>query len=186
MVRRASVLAVALFVVVVLVRREPVHGVATDWPAFEAAHREDYADFVAFLHERGVADVVPPWHLWRQGTDWEALGYPGFAVPPRELWPAIVPTLVTLREDILPRVGPVEVVSAYRTFRYNQLAGGAPGSRHRWFEAVDVVPRAPWPRTLLHRRLLAWWSTEGADRRAGLGLYERTRFHVDCWKHRKW
>ncbi len=107
-------------------------------------------------------------------------------MPPRELWPAIVPTLVTVREDIVPRVGPVEVVSAFRTYRYNQLAGGAPGSRHRTFEAVDLVPRAPWPRTLLHHRLRAWWETSGVGRRAGLGLYERTRFHVDCWKHRSW
>jgi hypothetical protein len=144
----------------------------------------ELAAFEAWLEAQGVGGIVPAWHLWRQGTDWRALGHPPFAVPPRDLWPGIVPTLRVLRDEVIPRVGPVEVVSGFRTYRYNQLAGGSAGSRHRWFEAVDVVPRAPWPRVVLHARLRAWWRDTAAP--IGLGLYARTRFHVDTWRHRTW
>jgi hypothetical protein len=144
----------------------------------------ELADFTEWLDGQGVGGIVPAWHLWRQGTDWRALGQAPLAAPPRDLWPGIVPTLAILRDEVVPRVGPVEVVSGFRAYRYNQLAGGATGSRHRWFEAVDVVPRAPWPRALLHWRLVAWWRAD--PRPLGLGLYAHTRFHVDTWKHRTW
>jgi uncharacterized protein YcbK (DUF882 family) len=130
--------------------------------------------------------VVPPWHLWRQGTDWRGVGEPAFARPPRDQWASIEPTLRLLRDEVVPEVGPVVVVSGFRTTRFNEKAGGAPGSRHRWFEAVDVVPRRWWSREGLHRRLLAFWEREGPALKLGLGLYSGTRFHVDTWKHRKW
>lgn len=149
-------------------------------------HATELTAFDTWLFTQGVGGIVPTTDLWRQGTDWRALAQPPFAVPPRDLWPGIVPTLVVLRDEVIPLVGPVEVVSGFRTFRYNQLAGGAPGSRHRWFEALDVLPRAPWPRRVLHHRLVGWWRTDGPGAQVGLGLYEHTRFHVDTWRHRTW
>lgn len=146
----------------------------------------DYGAFVALLEREGVEDVVPPWHLWRQGTDWRGVGEPPFAAPPVEQWAGIVPTLRILRDEVVPRVGKIEVVSGFRTEIYNQEAGGAPGSRHRWFEAVDVVPRRWWSRPALHVVLLGWWVDRGEALNLGLGLYSGTRFHVDAWKYRKW
>lgn len=154
--------------------------------AHEAGAERDYADFVAFLTEQGLADVVPPWHLWRQGTDWREVGEPAWAAPPRGDWPAITPTLRLLRDRVVPEVGPVVVVSAFRTPRFNERAGGAPGSRHKNFDAVDVVPKRLWSRARLHEALLRLWTLEGPALQLGLGLYGGTRFHVDCWKHRKW
>lgn len=149
-------------------------------------HRRAFNDFVQLLAERGVDDVVEPWTLWRQGTDWRSLDEPPFAAPPAAMWPEIVPTLALLRDEVVPLVGPVEVVSGFRTERYNARAGGSKGSRHKGFEAVDVVPRRSWSRTALHEALLGLWSGHGPARKMGLGLYGGTRFHVDTWKHRRW
>jgi hypothetical protein len=157
-----------------------------DFAGFQAQNQEIYTEFEQFLAAKGVADVAPVWHLWRQGTDWRALGEPPFAIPPRELWPGMVETLRVVRDKVVPIMGPVEIVSAFRTSVYNERAGGSKGSRHKYFEAVDVVPIVCWPRPLLHSWLLGWWSQEGESLKLGLGLYARTRFHVDTWKYRKW
>jgi hypothetical protein len=156
------------------------------WVA-EGDRRLRYSRFEGYLAGAGVGEVVPAWHLWRQGTDWEKLGEPPFVEPPEEQWAAILPTLVVIREEILPGVGPVEVVSGFRTDAYNARADGAPGSRHKWFEAVDVVPLSgAWERDPLHRALLELWAARGTRLAWGLGLYEHTRFHVDTHRFRRW
>ncbi len=167
-----------------------VDGVAgrAEWEAFVAdpANRLDYARFQGYLAGWSVDDVVPAWHLWRQGTDWQKLGEPAFVAPPDDQWAAIVPTLVVIRDRVVPEVGPIEVVSGFRTEVFNARADGAAGSRHKWFEAVDVVPRAPWERQELHRELLDLWVGEGERLQMGLGLYQATRFHVDTHRFRRW
>jgi hypothetical protein len=157
-----------------------------EFQVFEADHRQQVAELQAHLTAKGVGDVVPVWTLLRQGTDYAALGEPAFAMPPVELWDGIVPTLEVLRDDVIPRVGTIEVVSGFRTERYNERAGGASKSRHRWFEAVDVVPQRTWTRTELHTDLLGWWAERGPEHEVGLGLYKGVRFHVDTHRHRRW
>jgi len=147
---------------------------------------EQLQKFDAFLRANNVADVVPSWTLWRQGTDWAEVGQPAFEAPPQDQWPAIVPTLRLLRAEVVPLVGEVEVVSAWRTPAYNSVAGGAASSRHLHFEAVDVQPQKNWVRADLHTTLLTHWRAIGPKTAWGLGLYERTRFHVDTHRHRKW
>lgn len=59
------------------------------------------------------------------------------ALPPRELWPNIVNTarmLDRIRELI---GGPIRILSAFRNEAYNACVGGAVGSHHRRFNAVD-------------------------------------------------
>lgn len=164
---------------------------AAGWRGFEQFLAEEdavdsYREFVDYLEREGVADVVAPWHLWRQGTDWRDLEEPGFAQPDVAMWPAMVPTLVVLRDDVIPVTGAVRVVSGFRTERYNERAGGASGSRHKSFEAVDVVPLWPWTRSRLHTRLRTLFEDVGPDRRMGLGLYSGVRFHVDTHRFRTW
>lgn len=164
------------------------HANRGDFDAYIAANElvQTYAAFEEHLRAAGVDGVVPAWTLWRQGTDWRSLGEPAFAEPPQAAWPGIVPTLAALRDDVVPITGPVEVVSGWRTDRYNRRAGGAPASRHRNFEAVDVVPSRPWERPALHTRLLELWRVRGPELKMGLGLYSGTRFHVDTHRHRRW
>jgi len=190
----AAALLLALLVSLLVVSLRAVADDGYDTPdrarfAAYLAHGERSQEFQAFqahLREHEVHDVVPAWTLWRQGTDWRGLREPAFAVPPRKAWPGIVPTLQVLRDHVIPASGPVEVVSGFRTERYNARAGGAKGSRHKWFEAVDVVPRRTWARSELHRALLSVWRRRGPSTSLGLGLYGGTRFHVDTHRHRRW
>ena len=183
-------LAGASLVVAVLVLRPKRYDTPThdQFEVFiaEPGQRESFDAFVDFLVKHGVSDVVEPWHLWRQGTDWRSVGEPPFATPPRDQWPGIVPTLQVVRDEVVPLTGPVEVVSGFRTEVFNQKAGGAKGSRHKWFEAVDVIPLTHWRRGALHGVLVPWWEQRGKPKKVGLGLYDGVRFHVDTWKFRTW
>jgi hypothetical protein len=159
-----------------------------EWLAFledEEAAREVGA-FTEFLHDHQVGTVVDPPELLRQGTDYRKLGLPPFAVPPRAAWPNIVPTLRFIRAELRPRIGEVEVVSAFRTPEYNSAAGGASRSQHRRFSAVDLVPREPIGRGELFATLKSIWAETGPGHSVGLGLYCGTRFHVDTRRYRKW
>lgn len=151
-----------------------------------SGERVAYERFCRFLAARGVGAVVPPWQLWRQGIEWRALGAAPFAAPPEAAWGQVVPTLVALRELVIPAVGAVDVVSGYRTADYNARAGGARESRHLAFDAVDLVPRGFATRLTLQPRLLSLWRRRGPAARLGLGLYGGTRFHIDTHRHRRW
>ena len=148
--------------------------------------REEYEDLIDFLVQEEVAQVVPPWQLLRQGTDWQAVNHPPFAMPPREQWPAIVPTLAFIQNELEPTIGPVQVVSGYRTSEFNKVAGGSSGSRHQFFEAVDLIPVRPKRRKPLHSELEHLFADHGAKHNVGLGLYQNTRFHIDTHRERRW
>lgn len=149
-------------------------------------NRQRYQDLVDFLEQEGVGDVVPIRHLLRQGTDWEEVDLPPFAIPPDTLWPRAVNTLKVLRDDVVPAVGPIEVVSAYRTPAYNEVAGGASRSKHLEFSAVDVIPQEEIDRDELHSKLKAVWNDQGPAKEIGLGLYDGVRFHIDTGGFRTW
>jgi len=164
---------------------------AGDRQAFDAFLKERrpraavFGEFVALLKKHGVHDVVPAWQLWRQGTDWKACDQPAFAQPKKALWPNVIPTLKLIKRDLVPKVGPVSVVSGFRTAKFNTCAGGASKSRHLRFDAVDVVPRSGLRRSELHKTLHHIW--RGSKKaKLGLGLYSGTRFHLDTWRYRRW
>ncbi|NJR20338.1 MAG: hypothetical protein HC777_01880, partial [Hyphomonadaceae bacterium] len=77
----------------------------------------------AFLDAQGVGEVLPSWQLIQTETVDAATkcAVPGFAVPPAEMWPAIVPTLRLVRDQIVPLVGPVQVLSSFRTAEANKM-----------------------------------------------------------------
>lgn len=159
-----------------------------EWDEFVAkpANKAAYEDFVAYLKAQGVDQVVEPSELLRQGTDWRSLKAAPFVVPPKQLWPNVVPVLRFAKKELVPVFGELEVMSAYRTDSYNEPAGGAKRSRHRFFEALDLQPKKEIARKELHRKLAALWKEKGRENRLGLGLYAGTRFHVDLWRYRSW
>ena len=146
----------------------------------------EYTQFVVFLEENNVKDVVEPWWLLRQGADWELAGEEAFALPPRKQWQEIIPTLVTLRDVVIPKIGPVEVVSGFRTQKYNQAVGGSTGSRHVHFEAVDLIPTIQTSHKDLIAKLGDIYTTHGNEHDMGLGMYADVKFHIDTHRHRKW
>lgn len=146
----------------------------------------EYDDLVYFLASHDVHHIVPVWQLLQQGSDWKTHALPKYAIPDREHWEKMVNTLVFLKYDLLPYIGPVNVLSGFRTSRYNQLAGGAGKSRHLKFSALDLRPKQKIDRAQLHGILQNRWHNVGKNYKLGLGLYRGLRFHIDTGGHRQW
>jgi hypothetical protein len=142
--------------------------------------------FNNYLLQNRVAGVVPTWQLLRTATSWRRCGGEPFEVPPAAEWPHIVQTLRYIHHQVIPAVGPVEPVSAYRNPLLNVCAGGAAESAHRHYSAIDLVPLRPTNRQELIRTLCAVHARGGNDYHVGLGFYAYLRFHVDTTKYRRW
>ena len=142
--------------------------------------------FNDYLVSNQVGGVLPTWQLLRTATAWKDCGSQPFEVPPPDQWQHMVETLRYIRDYVIPAVGPVEPVSAYRNPTLNVCAGGAPESAHRLDSAVDLVPLKPITREVLMRTLCGVHTEHGAAYNAGLGFYAYLRFHVDSTKFRRW
>ncbi|MGC4121635.1 MAG: D-Ala-D-Ala carboxypeptidase family metallohydrolase [Myxococcales bacterium] len=97
-----------------------------------------------------------------------------------------MPVLRFVQKELVPELGELEVMSAYRTEAYNEPAGGARRSRHCTFGALDLQPKNAVARKDLHAKLTRLWKAKGKETQWGLGLYSGTRFHVDVWRYRTW
>jgi hypothetical protein len=150
---------------------------------WRAAEVKSFNDYLATYQ---VAGIMPTWELLRTATSWQECGSQPFEVPPTSEWPHIVQTLRYVRDYVIPAVGPVEPVSAYRNPVLNKCAGGAPESAHKHYSAIDMVPLRPTTRVALMRTLCGVHSQHGAAYNAGLGFYAFLRFHVDSTKFRRW
>ena len=147
---------------------------------------KEYKEFRKFLQENEVDGVIPIQHLYRQGTDWSKLNAEPYAVPPRRHWHNILPTLKFIKKELIPIIGDIQVVSGYRTNEYNKHAHGAKRSKHLQFNAVDLIPVNHISREKLHKILLTIWEKVGHKYNLGLGLYKKTRFHIDTARFRRW
>jgi hypothetical protein len=152
-----------------------------------APHRQALVSgFNGYLATYQVAGVVPTWQLLRTASMWRRCGAQPFEVPPAAEWPNIVQTLRYIRDFVIPAIGPVEAVSAYRNPLLNACAGGVPGSAHQHYQAVDLVPLRPTTREQLMETLCAAHLRRGSPYQVGLGFYSFLRFHVDSMRFRKW
>lgn len=143
-------------------------------------------EFNNYLVSAGVGGVVPTWQLLRTASDWQRCGAQPYALAPPEYWPNVVQALRFIRDEVIPAIGRVEAVSAYREPLLNACAGGAPESAHRFFQGFDMVPLMPTTRELLIRELCRIHAADGARFGVGLGFYAFLRFHIDGRKFRKW
>lgn len=166
------------------------------WLHDSPSRSSDFQDFSAYLQSKGVGDVVPMWSLTRGDKDRiKACAGAGFVIPPRSVWPNIVPALRLVEQRVKPKLGRVEVVSVFRTADLNRCARGAPASRHLKFSALDLIaPDQPDGRTLFGK-LCASWRAAGPKSGWGLGAYfdptrptanRQARFHVDATGWRSW
>lgn len=145
-----------------------------------------YSKLKDFLRINRVDQVVPPFELLRQGSDWQDLDEPPFAIPPVENWGAMVYTLRAVQREIVPIIGPVTVVSGWRTTSYNSKAGGSRGSKHLHFCGLDIVPQKKFSREQLVPVLKNIHKHNGRQWNMGLGIYKGIRFHVDTCGYRRW
>lgn len=157
-----------------------------NWYIASPNHRFAVANFNNYLATWGVAGIVPTWQLLRTATSWQRCGAQPFEVPPTSEWPNLVQTLRYINDYVIPAIGPVEPVSAYRNPLLNICAGGAPESAHKHYSAVDLVPLHPTSREQLMHILCGVHARRGPDYGVGLGFYAFLRFHVDTTKFRRW
>ena len=156
------------------------------WYGASARHVAAVKGFNEYLSQWGVQGIVPTWQLLRTATSWQRCGGAPFEVPPITEWPHIVQTLRYVNDYVVPTIGPVEAVSAYRNPALNVCAGGAPESAHKHYSAIDMVPLRQTTREELMRKLCAVHARRGTDYSVGLGFYAFLRFHVDTTKYRRW
>lgn len=149
-------------------------------------HRERVAAMTRYLDSQGVGHVFAAEHLLRQGTDWLDIDEPPFAIPPPDQWRNIVATLALVRDELEPSIGPVDILSAYRTANYNRKSGGHTGSRHRDFCGLDLVPQSNISRKELVEELRNLHARLGPASNLGLGIYSDVRFHIDTCGYRIW
>ena len=156
------------------------------WLATGPAIRGSVLSFESWQQAAGVGGVLPTWQITRTASMWRTCSGPPFEIPPPQHWPGMAKTLRFIRDHVRPAIGPVEAVSGYRNPALNQCAGGAVGSAHRDYFALDLIPLLPITRLELMRRLCAVHAAAGPAAGAGLGFYSFLRFHIDTRSFRRW
>ena len=122
--------------------------------------------------------------LLKSARDWKKCKAKAFTMPPRELWPNIVPTLLVIKklrsEGVL--INPV-AASVYRDPVLNACAGGSLKSKHLQLNAIDFDIDVT-PDSL--ESLCKAWINQGPELKLGLGFYTPSRIHLDTLGHRTW
>lgn len=170
-----------------------------EWLAAEPGRAADIRALDAFLVAEGVAGIVPAWQLARVDADYAQrcdVGY--FALPPREKWENIVPALRLVRAHVIPAVGPVELLSSFRSTEVNACVRGASASKHLGFHALDLrlaegVADGGGDAAVF-AALCQMQRDAGQASKMGLGAYfrpdephtSRGRFHIDAEGYRTW
>ena len=157
------------------------------WLRGSPQNRAELGAFRDYLAARGVDKVVPMWQLVRTSSSWRQCGAEPFEAPPADKWQHIVKTLQFVRDQVVPAIGAVEPLSAYRNAKLNSCSNGAPKSAHRQFFALDLTPvNETVARADMIRSVCASHARHGRSYDAGLGFYSGRRFHVDSSGYRKW
>jgi hypothetical protein len=168
----------------------------TEHPHHAGWKAQDFAAFQSMLQSEGVAGIVPTWQLWRVDAQYAArCGEDYFAMPPKDRWRDIIPTLRLLRDEVIPVTGPLEVVSSWRSPAINTCVRGASRSKHLEFKALDLVASSRPDRRKLFKDLCAMQRAAGTGSGMGLGAYFKPddlaintqgRFHIDATGYRTW
>ena len=159
-----------------------------------ADHGQSVQAYKQFLKQKGLANLVPDHELLRSARDWQKCGVEPYAVPPREIWSNIVPTLSILKALVDDGViNDFEVTSAYRALSLNRCAGGADASRHVFNAALDfrIGPEQPTDLDQFNiqqtkTKLCQFWETKGQALNMGLGVYASGQIHIDSQGFRSW
>lgn len=168
-----------------------------DWISRSPNRTAEYADLEIFLDKHGVKNVLPTWQLLIPDEEASSEQCPidTYVIPPRKLWPNVVPTLRVIRSEVTPVVGPVRIVSGYRPPEFNQCVGGAKKSVHMTFSAFDVIPIEYGDAETVFQKMCHSWAATPMATKFGFGAYfdpresntsAKARFHVDTHSRRTW
>jgi len=177
-----SLFFLALFLSGCVFFRKPTD--AERYAIWSKKHGNEILAYQQFLDEKAVGDIIPLSQLLKSARDWKKCKAEPYTMPPEELWPNIVPTLLLVKkfksEGVL--INPV-AASVYRDPVLNACAGGSPGSKHMQLSAIDFdIDAAPESLEILCNA----WRTQGAELKLGLGFYTPTRIHLDTLGYRSW
>lgn len=157
---------------------------AERYATWSKKHGDEILAYQNFLDENAVGDIVPLSQLLKSARDWKKCKAEPFTMPPKELWPNIVPTLLVVKkfkaEAVL--INPI-AASVYRDPVLNVCAGGSPKSKHMQLNAIDFDIDVT-PESL--ETLCQAWRTQGAELKLGLGFYTPTKIHLDTLGYRSW
>lgn len=149
-----------------------------------AGPRDEVRAYETYLRSQGVDGILATRELLRTGRRWRPCRVDEFSVPPRELWPRMVATLVLVRD--LQRRGLLRaphVASGWRSESFNRCEGGSLRSRHLDNAAIDFDIE---PADDDGERLCRFWRESGPHVKFGLGFYSSNRIHVDTAGFRTW
>jgi hypothetical protein len=185
---RFSFLLLTAFILLTACRAQPENHDAARFARWQQdeANANDAAALQAYLTAQDVANVIALRQLLRSDTKWQLCGAEPFSVPPRALWPNMVPTLTLLRDEVQPVIGKLSAQSVFRDAKINRCIKGAKRSFHLRFHALDLKPAPGVTRQMLITKLCKLHREKGAKLNMGLGIYSGTRFHIDTAGYRGW
>lgn len=140
-------------------------------------------DYQRYLTDNGLGDVAPMHALLRSARLWRECHASEYALPPKSLWPNLLPTLRVLRDlQAAALVEGNKVASGYRDPTLNTCAGGSARSRHVTNNALDFDLAS----SDKVARLCEYWRSKGPALKLGLGFYTDTTIHLDTSGFRTW
>ena len=160
----------------------------------ERHHASDTRSYEQYLIRQQGTNYVPMFELLRSARDWQRCGRSPYALPSRELWNNIVPTLKIINELVEQKIlSDFEVTSVYRDLPLNQCAGGASSSRHLFNSAIDFRVGSATPNhqeqmyiDMTKAKICSYWRQHGQRQNMGVGVYSSGQIHIDTQGFRTW
>lgn len=161
------------------------------WLAAQAGRQQAMLEYQQFLNHNLNATMPAMAQISTTARSWQACGDEPYAIPPRQLWDYLLPTLTVynklIQQGILPKDSRIR--SVYRHGTLNSCAGGAAGSKHLLNAAIDIeVPSSMSTQAMVRLQdgLCQYWRDYGEQWQLGLGLYATGAIHLDTQGYRKW
>jgi hypothetical protein len=156
------------------------------WLAAVPGRDSEVRAFEDFLTSQSVAGVFPTYEILRSESFWAECGGQPFVLAARAQWPHVVGTLRFIRDQVVPKTGPLQIVSGYRDLALNKCSGGSSASSHVAFWALDLEPVGDIGLAAMIADLCPVYAARGRAAHIGLGFYDGRRFHIDSKSFRTW
>lgn len=160
----------------------------------QGSHQQEVNEYYSYLQQHHANLSAPMFELLRSARDWERCGSQPYAIPPRELWDNLLPTLQVLENLRQKKIlDDIEVTSVYRDPTLNECANGSPGSKHVHNAALDFRIGNETPDigdlekiATAKSKLCHFWAERGSQYNMGLGVYASGQIHIDTQGYRTW
>jgi len=142
-------------------------------------------EYQGFLNQNQVGHIIPMRELLQGCADNPLKPELAFDLPPKELWPNIVPTLKWFEKNARPIIGRVRLYHGYRNPEANK-ACGSHSPVHPANSAIDFVPLEMHDPAKIERLMCSAFRSKGKSARVGMGFYGVGLIHIDTRGYRSW